>query len=76
MMHPIIGELLLKACFKQKKLGHLIERFWLTLSLKTTAMYILKSNWSANDSRLRRSCDRKRLRVADFLEAGSAIWDL
>lgn len=45
----------------------------LTLSLKTTAKYILKSNCSAKDSRFRRSCDRNRLSVADFLEAGSAI---
>lgn len=39
-------------------------------------MYILKSNWSAKDSRFRRSCERRRLSVADFLEAGSAIWHL
>lgn len=36
----------------------------------------MKSNWSANDSRFLRSAERKRLSVADFLEAGSAISDL
>ena len=53
-----------------------VFKYRLTLSLKTIARYILKSNWSAKDSRFRRSCERKRLSVADFLEAGSAIWYL